>query len=110
MIRQAFVMQVHPGAEAEYVRRHQPIWPELEKTLLDHGVSTYSIFLLPRTHQLFAYVEFRSEQEWNSIAQTQVCQRWWTSMMELMPCDAQHRPVATPLEEVFHIEASGSTL
>ena len=30
MIRKAFVMSVHPGQEAEYERRHRPIWPELE--------------------------------------------------------------------------------
>jgi hypothetical protein len=24
-------MSVHPGAEEEYEKRHNPIWPELEK-------------------------------------------------------------------------------
>ena len=57
-IRKAFVMSVNPGAEGEYESRHRPIWPELEKTLLNHGVRTYSIFLHPETRQLFAYVEF----------------------------------------------------
>ena len=30
MIRKAFVMAVHEDAQAEYERRHNPIWPELE--------------------------------------------------------------------------------
>ena len=38
-------MSVHPGSEAEYEARHSPIWSELEETLKDYGVSTYSIFL-----------------------------------------------------------------
>ena len=38
MIRKAFVMSVHPGLEAEYRRRHAPIWPELEAVLKNHGV------------------------------------------------------------------------
>ena len=33
MMRIAFRMQVHPGQEAEYIRRHNPIWPELEAAL-----------------------------------------------------------------------------
>ena len=46
-IRKAFVMSVNAGAEQEYEKRHNSIWPELEKVLKDHGVSNYSIFLQP---------------------------------------------------------------
>ena len=55
MIRRAFRMSVNPGEESEYERRHRPIWPELEQTLLAHGVGTYSIYLDPATRDLFAY-------------------------------------------------------
>ncbi|MCK7496812.1 MAG: L-rhamnose mutarotase [Comamonadaceae bacterium] len=47
MIRKAFRMSINPGAAGEYERRHQPIWKELEDTLLAHGVVTYSIYLDP---------------------------------------------------------------
>jgi L-rhamnose mutarotase len=30
-IRKAFVMSVNAGAEEEYEKRHQPIWPELAR-------------------------------------------------------------------------------
>ena len=43
VIRRAFRMAVTPGHESEYVRRHQPIWPDLEAALLASGVRTYSI-------------------------------------------------------------------
>ena len=62
MIRRAFRMSIHTGADEEYERRHNPIWPELERTLLDHGVTTYSIFLDPETRDLVGYVEFDSEE------------------------------------------------
>lgn len=104
-IRQAFVMSVDPQQVDEYRRRHNPIWPELEETLLAHGVRSYSIFHHPDTHQLFAYVEFASEEQWNSIADTEVCQRWWKHMAPLMPSDETDRPLSTPLNEVFHLEA-----
>jgi len=44
MIRKAFVMQINVGAEEEYARRHQPIWPALQEALKNHGVHNYSIF------------------------------------------------------------------
>ena len=105
MIRKAFVMSVNPGQEQEYERRHRPIWPELEAVLLAHGVTNYSIFLHPGTRQLFAYAEVESESRWAAIAQTDVCQRWWASMRELMPAHLDGRPVAADLVEVFHIES-----
>ena len=106
MIRKAFVMSVHEGCEAEYISRHQPIWPDLEAALLEHGVKTYSIFYHPQTRQLFAYVEFESEAQWAAIARTEVCRRWWAHMRELMPSNADNSPVALELPEIFHIEKS----
>ena len=103
MIRKAFVMSVNAGREAEYIRRHQPIWPELEAVLLAQGVRTYSIFLQAKTRQLFAYVEFADEAQWNAVAQTEVCRRWWAHMRELMPTNPDDSPVARELTEVFHM-------
>ena len=104
MIRKAFVMAVHPGHEAEYERRHRPIWPELEKTLKDHGVHNYSIFLDPSTRRLFGYVEIEDEARWAAIAGTPACQRWWTHMGDIMPANADHSPLSAGLREVFHLD------
>ena len=104
MIRKAFKMSVHPDQHAEYARRHQPVWRELEETLRAHGVSTYSIFLDANTSELFAYVEFESEERWQAIARTEVCQRWWKHMREIMPSHADNSPVSQELREVFHLE------
>ena len=105
MIRKSFRMSVHAGHEAEYVRRHSPIWRDLEEMLIAHGVRTYSIFLDPETRDLFAYAEIEDEARWEAIAQTEVCRRWWRSMRELMPANPDDSPVARELREVFHIEA-----
>ncbi len=109
MIRKAFVMSVKTGCEAEYERRHQPIWPELEAVLHAHGVRNYSIFLLAETRQLFAYAEIENEARWAAIVETEVCRRWWVHMEELMPTNADHSPVATEMREVFHIEEEAAT-
>lgn len=106
MIRKAFRMSVHPGQEAEYERRHRPIWRELEETLRAHGVSSYSIFLDETTRDLFAYAEIESEERWRAIAETPVCRRWWAHMRELMPAHPDASPVARDLREVFHLGPS----
>ena len=103
MIRKAFVMSVKPGSEAEYARRHQPIWDELAAVLRAHGSHNYSIFHDPATHQLFGYVEIESEARWAAVAQTEVCQRWWKFMGDIMPSNPDHSPVSRELQEVFHL-------
>ena len=104
MIRKAFRMSVHPGQEAEYARRHNPIWAELVAVLRRHGVQSYSIFLDPDTSDLFAYVEVESEEQWAAIAGTTVCRRWWRSMRDVMPSNPDDSPQARDLREVFHLD------
>jgi L-rhamnose mutarotase len=104
MIRKAFRMSVDPGQHREYARRHQPIWRELEETLLAHGVRSYSIYLDPETSDLFAYAEIENEERWKAIASTEVCQRWWRHMRDLMPTNADSSPIASDLTEVFHLQ------
>ena len=104
MIRKAFKMSVHPDQHAEYARRHQPIWKELEDALIAHGVRSYSVFLDEQSGELFAYAEIEDEQRWNAIAQTDVCRRWWKHMREIMPSNPDNSPVSVQLKEVFHLE------
>jgi L-rhamnose mutarotase len=104
MIRKAFVMSVNAGREEEYERRHRPIWQELEEVLKQHGVHHYSIFLHEETRQLFGYAEIESEERWAAIADTEVCQRWWRFMSDLMPANADVSPVSVELREVFHLD------
>lgn len=103
MIRKSFVMRVHPAFHEEYAKRHQPIWPELEQVLKEHGVLSYSIFLHSESSQLFAYAEIEDEERWAAIAQTEVCRRWWTYMQDIMPSNPDHSPIAADLKEVFHL-------
>ena len=104
IIRKAFMMRVNPGQEREYERRHRPIWPEMEEVLKRSGVKTYSIFLDPDTHQLFAYVEFENEEQWTAVSRTATCQGWWKYMRDIMPSNTDNSPISKEMREVFHIE------
>ena len=55
MQRVAFVMHVKEGQEAEYVRRHREVWPQVLADLERAGVEQMNIFMTGR--QLFLYME-----------------------------------------------------
>ena len=103
MIRKAFKMKVYPDNIEEYTKRHNPIWPELQKVLKDHGVHNYSIFLDEETSFLFGYAEVESEEKWNAIGDTEVCKKWWKHMAGLMETNADYSPVSTDLKHIFHL-------
>ena len=106
MIRKAFVIQAKPGMVAEYQRRHNPIWPELQQTLKLHGVSNYSIFLQENTGEMFGYLEVEDEERFRQIAETDVCRRWWQYMTEVLVCEgpASTKSNEEMLREVFHLD------
>ncbi|MGA1129561.1 MAG: L-rhamnose mutarotase [Chthoniobacterales bacterium] len=62
-----------------------------------------SIFLHPETRQLCGYAEIEDEEQWASIASTEVCQKWWKQNVEIMRSNPDYSPVSAPLREVFHL-------
>lgn len=103
MIRKGFKMKVYPDKVEEYIKRHNPIWKELEEVLKDHGVHNYSIFLDDETHYLFGCVELESEEKWNAIADTEICKKWWKHMADLMETNSDDSPVSIDLKHIFHL-------
>ena len=104
MIRKAFVMQVNPDKHTEYEKRHNPIWAELEQTLKAHGAHNYTIFLDEKRHLLFGYVEIESGQRWADVANTDICQKWWKHMADVMPSNPDNSPVSDDLKSVFFLK------
>ena len=51
----AWVLEVRPGYEAEYKKRHDEIWPEMLAALREAGIQNYNIFRHGLT--LFGYFE-----------------------------------------------------
>lgn len=103
-IRKTFVMNLNPGCEEEYRKRHDNLWPEMKEILKRHGVHNYSISVCAETNQLFAYLEIYSEEEWNNIATTKECQEWWRYMSDIMETNEDSSPKSVELREVFYME------
>ena len=62
MKRIAFKMQLNKGAEAEYKKRHDELWPELQQLLKSTGISEYSIFLDETNNSLFGILKIDDTQ------------------------------------------------
>lgn len=103
MQKYAFKMQLHPGCEAEYQRRHDAIWPELVALLKDAGISDYYIFLDPQTLTLFGVLTRNDTHKMDSLPQTEVMARWWAYMADIMDTHPSNEPIATPLVQMFHM-------
>lgn len=103
MTRVAFKMKLFPGKEAEYKKRHDEIWPELQTLLKAAGISDYSIFLDETTHSLFGVLKITHPGKLDSLPQQEVMQRWWNYMADIMDTNPDHSPVSIPLHEVFYL-------
>lgn len=103
LIRKAFVLKLRRGKAAEYLKRHNRIWPALLWVLKSQGVHNYSIYYQSSRRCLFAYVELEDESRWREIARTKIGQRWRKYMSDILQTDADFSPIVEPLVEMFHL-------
>jgi len=102
--RNAFVMHLNPGMEAEYKKRHDEIWPELKAELRKAGVSDYSIYLDRKTNTLYAFQYLADDATDAELPKLPIVQKWWAMMKDIMASNPDNSPVADPLVEVFHMD------
>ena len=105
MQRVAFVMHVKEGQEAEYVRRHREVWPQVLADLERAGVEQMNIFMAGR--QLFLYMEVDDYAEAARILGECLESVRWEAYMEPIMEDAggqdydPENPYPDSLPEVF---------
>lgn len=104
MERLAFKMYLNEGQKEEYKKRHNALWPELHQLLKEAGISEYSIFLDEETNTLFAFQKVSGSGSSQDLGQTEIVQRWWTFMADIMKTNADNSPVSKPLEELFYMD------
>jgi len=100
----AFKMKLNSGQLAEYRRRHDEIWPELVEALKGAGVRDYSIHYDEETNILFATMWRSKTHGLGMLSKTELMQKWWEYMEDIMETHPNNEPIATPLETVFHME------
>lgn len=97
----AFRMQLNPGMAAEYQKRHDAIFPELVDLLRAAGVKDYSIHLDEQTNILFGVLWRRKDHTMADLPGTEIMQRWWAHMADLMATNDKNEPIATDLVPLF---------
>jgi L-rhamnose mutarotase len=97
----AFRMQLRPGAEQEYRRRHDEIWPSLVAELRAAGIHDYRIFRDPENHCLFAVITRARRHRMDDLPNKPVVRRWWAMMADLMITETDLAPRVTDLQEMF---------
>ncbi len=99
-----FKMKLFKECEEEYIRRHNELWPEMKDMIHQHGGKNYTIFLDPDTHTLFGYIEIEDEELWKKGATTEINQKWWEFMADIMETNPDNSPVSSDLINVFHLD------
>ncbi|MEJ6980667.1 L-rhamnose mutarotase [Pedobacter sp. P351] len=100
----AFKMKLKPGFKDEYRKRHDEIWPELKALVKENGISDYTIFLDEETNILFAVQQQDGNMSSQDLGQTEIVQKWWAYMADIMDTNSDNSPVSKPLIEVFHMD------
>ena len=103
MERKAFKMQLHPGKLAEYKRRHDELWPELQSLLKQTGIKDYSIFLDESTNSLFGVLQIEDSKKLDDLPHHPVMKKWWAYMKDIMETNPDNSPISVPLQEVFYL-------
>ena len=105
MERMAWKGRIKPGCKAEYIRRHDEIWPELKALLKEAGICNYTIFA--NGEELFGYYECEKGIEFaeRTQAQSPIVDRWNAYMADILELEMDPVTGAQPkLEPVFRME------
>ena len=100
MAQYAWVLEVRPGYEEEYKKRHDEIWPEMTDALKEAGIRNYTIFRHGLT--LFGFFETDDiERTQEYLANSETNRRWSEWMAPIMKAEidpATDFPYLLPLQ------------
>lgn len=105
MDRLAWRGRIKPGCKAEYIRRHNELWPEMTALLRQAGICNYTIFC--SGDELFGYYECKNGIAFaeQTQAQSPIVDRWNKYMADILDLEMDPETGAQPkLEPVFRLE------
>ena len=99
-----WILEVRPGYEEEYKKRHDEIWPELTELIKESGMRNYSIFR--HGLNLFGYFETEDLKKTISILnQGEINKKWGEYMSPIMKIEVDTEinfPFLLPLQ--WHLD------
>jgi L-rhamnose mutarotase len=99
-----FFYECKPGAEAEYARRHEAVWPEVVAALRAAGFSNFTTFM--KGNKLFATIESEGDfhEAWARFQADPGTQRWEAYMSEVLATDVTTGGMEVLDRVVFHMD------
>ena len=104
MQRKAFRFKLNAGQKAEYQKRHNPIWADLEVLLKSAGVQDYSIFFDETDDTLFGVLSIENPENLDDLPNHDIMKKWWKYMADIMEVNPDNSPKSISLEEVFYLK------
>ena len=103
-MRYCFTFEIRPGAQDEYKRRHDEIWPELVDVIRGSGDTNYSLFR--RGTQVIAYCECEPDvaTAFAQIGASEVNARWSTYFEDLIVALTDEDGNLFEAQEVWHLD------
>jgi L-rhamnose mutarotase len=102
--RLCFTFEVRPGAEAEYEKRHDEVWPELADAITGAGCANYSLFRRGTT--ITAYVECHPDvaTSLGKLLSSEVNARWSESFKDIVVSVTDDEGNLYRADEVWHLD------
>jgi L-rhamnose mutarotase len=104
MERVCFSFELHEGAEAEYKKRHDEIWPELVEVIQEAGLKNYSLFR--RGTLVIGYVEAYPDAAtaFAKVGASEYNSKWSEWFKDLIVNQADDQGNMMRFTEVWHLE------
>lgn len=99
-------MHLVPGMEAEYEKRHDEIWPEMQAAVYDAGFRNYSLFR--RGTQVIGYAECVPDivTVLTRMGAAEVNTRWGESFSHIIASMTDETGDLIRYTEVWHLDES----
>ena len=109
MKRYGQILKLRPEHEAEYVRQHAAVWPEVLERIRRSNIRNYSIYY--NDGQLFGYFEYHGPDaefaaRMKRLGEAPRMREWWdvTEPLQIPRTDRKPGDWWTNMEEVFHLD------
>ena len=103
MERVTWKARILPGKKAEYIKRHDEIWPEMTELLNSAGVHNYTVWCAK--DELFGYYEAEKGADFAAKVQGEspIVDKWNEYMSDVMVMEYDSRTdTEFKLEQVFY--------
>ncbi len=106
MERLCFVIHLAPGAEAEYDRRHDELWPDMREAIVAAGFTNYSLFR--RGSEVIGYSECVPDVATvlANMGATDVNTRWGESLASVIDSMTDETGGLIRYTQVWHLDES----